>query len=326
VKFQHDALRVLPVVTLVCSLLSAPAQAQLTQQGPKLVGTGAVGDASQGYSVSLSGDGNTAIVGGPGDNDSAGAAWVFTRSGEVWANKARNWWAQVPQAATLCRAGLSRFPVTGIPPSSVGLLTILPAPRGCSLNPCSPGRPESRTVTARVSRRWPASIRGSTLQPPPWGTRMCQRCRVPSWPFAEDRGGGLAAHEYCTTRKLLGRDGHKIYGRVAVKWVVPEPDSGRAKTLLDHGLVAPDLIYAECGGRNVTANDKLIRKSGKVRTDFGRGPFRSRKSRNSSRIQLVSRVGLASLTLTVLSQNVAPGRNVFRLRRAPPPPREPPPR
>jgi hypothetical protein len=89
-KFRHDVLRALPAVMLACSLLSAPAQAQFTQQGSKLVGTGAVGDASQGSSVSLSGDGNTAIVGGPSDDSSAtgiigpGAAWVFTRSGGVW--------------------------------------------------------------------------------------------------------------------------------------------------------------------------------------------------------------------------------------------------
>ncbi len=55
-----------------------------TQQGPKLVGTGAVGDSQQGQSVSLSADGNTAIVGGFGDNNFAGAAWVWTRSGGVW--------------------------------------------------------------------------------------------------------------------------------------------------------------------------------------------------------------------------------------------------
>ncbi len=55
-----------------------------TQQGSKLVGTGAVGQAFQGYSVSLSADGNTALVGGYGDNGSAGAAWVFTRTGGVW--------------------------------------------------------------------------------------------------------------------------------------------------------------------------------------------------------------------------------------------------
>jgi hypothetical protein len=55
-----------------------------SQQGSKLVGTGAVGSAWQGYFVALSADGNTAIVGGPGDNGYAGLAWVFTRSGGVW--------------------------------------------------------------------------------------------------------------------------------------------------------------------------------------------------------------------------------------------------
>jgi hypothetical protein len=55
-----------------------------SQQGPKLVGSGAVGPAAQGWSVALSDDGNTAIVGGIGDNSNVGAAWVFTRSRGVW--------------------------------------------------------------------------------------------------------------------------------------------------------------------------------------------------------------------------------------------------
>jgi hypothetical protein len=55
-----------------------------TQQGAKLVGAGAVGLAEQGTSVSLSADGNTALVGGYRDNNSAGAAWIWTRSGGVW--------------------------------------------------------------------------------------------------------------------------------------------------------------------------------------------------------------------------------------------------
>jgi hypothetical protein len=55
-----------------------------SQQGAKLVGTGNVGNSQQGYSVSISADGNTAIVGGNADNGSAGAAWVYTRSGGVW--------------------------------------------------------------------------------------------------------------------------------------------------------------------------------------------------------------------------------------------------
>jgi len=55
-----------------------------TQQGSKLIGTGASGNAQQGYGVSLSADGNTALVGGFADNANIGAAWVWTRSGSVW--------------------------------------------------------------------------------------------------------------------------------------------------------------------------------------------------------------------------------------------------
>lgn len=55
-----------------------------TQQGDKLFGSGANGSAEQGSSVALSADGNTAIIGGPLDNSGAGAAWIFTRSGDAW--------------------------------------------------------------------------------------------------------------------------------------------------------------------------------------------------------------------------------------------------
>jgi hypothetical protein len=55
-----------------------------TQQGGKLVGTGAIGSAEQGFSVALSADGNTAVVGGAGDNHNSGAVWIFSRSGGQW--------------------------------------------------------------------------------------------------------------------------------------------------------------------------------------------------------------------------------------------------
>jgi hypothetical protein len=58
-----------------------------TQQGPKLVGTGNAGKGLQGRSVALSADGNTALVGGFGDNSLTGAAWVFTRSDGTWAQQ-----------------------------------------------------------------------------------------------------------------------------------------------------------------------------------------------------------------------------------------------
>jgi hypothetical protein len=81
-------------VLILLALLLSPqlALAQFTQQGPKLVGTGAVGNGWQGTSVALSADGNTAIVGGPGsevhsnndNNSQIGAAWVYTRANGVW--------------------------------------------------------------------------------------------------------------------------------------------------------------------------------------------------------------------------------------------------
>ena len=58
-----------------------------SQQGNKLVGTGAAGTAEQGLSVALSADGDTAIVGGPFDNTGVGAAWIFTRSNGVWSQQ-----------------------------------------------------------------------------------------------------------------------------------------------------------------------------------------------------------------------------------------------
>jgi hypothetical protein len=57
--------------------------ARFTQQGPKLIGAGAAGPAQQGYSIALSADGNTAIIGGPAD-PVTGAAWIFARSRGVW--------------------------------------------------------------------------------------------------------------------------------------------------------------------------------------------------------------------------------------------------
>jgi hypothetical protein len=65
------------VLILAALLFSSQlALAQFTQQGPKLVGTGAANSpiaAEQGASVALSGDGNTAVVGGPGDDNDIGA-------------------------------------------------------------------------------------------------------------------------------------------------------------------------------------------------------------------------------------------------------------
>jgi hypothetical protein len=59
-----------------------------TQQGPKLTGAEQVESYGQfGASVSLSGDGDTALIGGSGDHNLTGAAWVFRRTGSTWAQQ-----------------------------------------------------------------------------------------------------------------------------------------------------------------------------------------------------------------------------------------------
>ena len=60
-----------------------------SQQGPKLVGVPDGRPSFQGWSVALSGDGNTAILGAP-DAAAGGTAWVFTRSGGTWTQQGSN--------------------------------------------------------------------------------------------------------------------------------------------------------------------------------------------------------------------------------------------
>ena len=58
-----------------------------SQQGSKLLGSGAVDGANQGQAVAISADGNTAIVGGPSNDSGDGGVWIFTRSGSTWSQQ-----------------------------------------------------------------------------------------------------------------------------------------------------------------------------------------------------------------------------------------------
>ena len=53
------------------------------------MGTGAIGQALQGYEVAISANGNTAIIGGSQDNDDSGAAWAYARLAGVWTEQAK---------------------------------------------------------------------------------------------------------------------------------------------------------------------------------------------------------------------------------------------
>jgi hypothetical protein len=96
-----------------------------SQQGPKLIGLDAVGAAQQGFAVALSADGNTAIVGGPGDNGANGASWIFTRSGGAWTqqgSKLVGLGASSPsaQGSAVALSGDGNTAIVGGPSSSDG--------------------------------------------------------------------------------------------------------------------------------------------------------------------------------------------------------------
>jgi FG-GAP repeat len=79
---------------VLASPLPAASQTGPPQLEAKLVGADAVGPAEQGWSVALSADGNTAVLGGIVDNKLTGAAWVFTFSRATTlsgTSKAANW-------------------------------------------------------------------------------------------------------------------------------------------------------------------------------------------------------------------------------------------
>ena len=118
---SHSRLRLSGTICAVLLFSSQLALAQFTQQGPKLVGSGAAGPAQQGYSVALSADGNTAIVGGPsttlppGRRGSSSAAAMSGPAGQQAGRHRRGLWGRRP------RLRPSRCPATATPPSWAGL-------------------------------------------------------------------------------------------------------------------------------------------------------------------------------------------------------------
>src|SRR5260370_61008 len=84
-RFSRRNSNSLLIALVLAGGLLPPVEAQFyQQQGPKLVGADVVGLPLQGASVALPADGNTALVGGAGDDNRAGAVWVFTRNNGMW--------------------------------------------------------------------------------------------------------------------------------------------------------------------------------------------------------------------------------------------------
>jgi PKD repeat protein len=78
-----------PGATMIASVAATPAT--FLQQGETLTAVpGEQGISTQfGHSVALSADGDTMLVGGPGDELYGGSAWVYVRSGSTWIEQAQ---------------------------------------------------------------------------------------------------------------------------------------------------------------------------------------------------------------------------------------------
>jgi len=79
---------------------AAQPAAQWRQRQPKLFGSGSLENPYQGSSVAISRDGQTAIIGGIGDNSGIGAAWI-------WIKTATGWVQQGPKLVGSGGSGLS---------------------------------------------------------------------------------------------------------------------------------------------------------------------------------------------------------------------------
>jgi hypothetical protein len=89
-------------------------------QGAKLTASDGVGLPAFGYDVALSADGNTALIGGPGDHGNIGAVWTFTRSGGTWSQ-------QSPKLTATGEVGAGRFGTT-VALSADGTTAVVGAP------------------------------------------------------------------------------------------------------------------------------------------------------------------------------------------------------
>jgi hypothetical protein len=128
-----------------------------TQQGSKLVANDSVGPAFQGWSVAPSADGNTAVVGGDGDNSNIGATWSTPAAAVSGRSRAVSWSAPARLEPAPYKANPSHCPPTATPPSWVGPLTTTTATAAAS------GRRGS-SPTAAVSgpskaASWSAAVR-----------------------------------------------------------------------------------------------------------------------------------------------------------------------
>ena len=163
----------------------------------------------QGCSVALSADGNTAIVGGPVDNDSStGAAWVFTRSGGVWTQQGSKLVGTGAVGTAATKASPSRCPPTATPPSWAGLTTTRTSGRRGSTPAAAVSGP-SRAASWSAPARLETPNKATPSRCPPTAT-------PPSWAGHCDNSSIGAAWVYTRSGGVWTQQGSKLVGTGAV--------------------------------------------------------------------------------------------------------------
>jgi hypothetical protein len=123
----------------------------------------------QGWSVALSADGNTAIVGGPGDDSVShdggiGAAWVFTRSGGVWTQQGNK--LAGTDAVGMAEQGISvSLSGDGVRLSWAGHKTTRAGQHGSTPAPAASGPSKAANWSAPAARLEPAKVAPSHCPP-----------------------------------------------------------------------------------------------------------------------------------------------------------------
>ena len=141
----------------------------------------------QGWSVALSADGNTAVVGGPSENSGTGAAWVYTRSGGTWTQPG------------------SKLPT--------GTGTVGPAQQGISVAVSADGTTAvvgGNTDSSNVGAAWVYALSGGTWTQPPNNELSASDATV-----ASNQGYSVALSADGSTA-MVG--GYKDSGNVGAAW------------------------------------------------------------------------------------------------------------
>ncbi len=126
----------------------------LVQEGPRLTGSGEAGRGQFGTSVALSSDGRTALVGAPGDAESAGAAWVFVRAGATWRQ-------QGSKLTPTDESGAGQF-ASSVALSADGSTALIGAPADASYAGAAWVFSRSGTVWSQQGPKLTGSVAGTT--------------------------------------------------------------------------------------------------------------------------------------------------------------------